>query len=402
MVMLEDRIIKSVIDAWSLDQAHPLHERMHVPVPPFHQVKTVIETAFLASLEREEDRPIHFALVMADPEIGKRLSHVKRPSEYLLHLQGALPFTVDSIAKLAPALDPGSSAMAVGPAETDGELVIWGVFRFSPTSSAFNEIPPWVYGDLAYRPDLFTVYSANAGSVVISRHNSQIGRILNGEFMPATPSPFTMKSLGRYLVMCIQDQELYETYGDAFWRLYRETIELLLSEAGQRGHGSIFALVLPGSKAGDYYIPRFGFVETVGLAHYMGELLRDDLDVPTSIAMRKTFADRVRFLAQLGTVDGAVILDSQFSLESYGAMLAAPPWQGRIITGPDGFGEGGGEPLDPARLGMRHNSALAFAGAVDGSIAFVISQDGPVRVFVKGGEDTLLYWPDCCGASISP
>jgi DNA integrity scanning protein DisA with diadenylate cyclase activity len=51
---------------------------------------------------------------------------------------------------------------------------------------------------------------------------------------------------------------------------------------------------------------------------------------------------------------------------------------------------------------MRHNSALAFAGAVDGSIAFVISQDGPVRVFVKSDESTLLYWPDCCSASMAP
>jgi hypothetical protein len=402
MIMLEDRIIKSVIEAWTLNQSHPLHERVRIPVPPFHQVKALIETAFLASLEREEDMPVRFALVLADPEIGKRLSSVKRPPEYLLHLQGVLPLSVASIAKLAPALDPGTSAMAVGPAGVDGELGIWGVFTFSPTSSTFNEIPPWVYGDLAYRPDLFTVYAANAGSIVISRHNSQIGRILNGEFTPATPSPFTMNSLGRYLVQCVQDHELYGAYGDAYWRLYRETVELLLSEAGQRGHGSIFALVMPEAKIEGCITPRFGFREKVGLAHLMGELLRDDLDVPTSIAMRKTFADRVRFLAQLGTVDGAVILDTEFGLAGFGVMLAAPPWQGTVITGPDGFGEGGGEVLNPARLGMRHNSALAFAGAVDGSIVFVISQDGPVRVFVKSGKDTLLYWPDCCGASMSP
>lgn len=402
MIMLEDHIIKSVIEAWALDQAHPLHERTRIPVPPFHQVKTLIETAFLASLEREEDLPIRFALVLADPGMGKRLKGVKRPPDYLLHLDSVLPLSVASIAKLAPALDPSISAMAVGPAGEDGELGIWGVFTFSPTTSSFNEIPPWVYGELAYRPDLFTVYAANAGSIVISRHNSQIGRILNGEFMPATPSPFTMKSLGRYLAQCVQGHELYARYGDAYWRLYRETIELLLSEAGQRGHGSIFALVLPGANAMEFVFPRFGFTEKVGLSHLMPELLRDDLDVPTSIAMRKTFADRVRFLAQLGTVDGAVILDTEFGLQCFGAMLASPPWQGVIVTGPDGFGEGGGEVLNPARLGMRHNSALAFAGAVDGSIVFVISQDGPVRVFVKSGKDTLLYWPDCCGASMSP
>jgi len=400
--MLEDRIITSVIEAWSLDQAHPLHERIQIPEPPFHHVKALVETAYLASLEREEDRPIRFALVLADPGPDRAARGERRPPEYLLHLQSPLPLTIDSIAKLAPALDPSISAMAVGLTGDDGELFIWGVFTFSPTSQYFNEIPPWVYGDLAFRPDFFTVYASNAGSLLISRHNSQIGRILNGEFLPATPSPFTMKSLGRYLVQSVQEHELYTKYGDAYWRLYRETMELLLAEAGTRGHGSIFVLVPPAALPVSHVIPRFGFHEKVGISHLMDELLRDDLDVPMSIAVRSTFADRVRFLAQLGTVDGAVILSSEFGLESFGVMLAAPPWQGVVVTGPDGFGEGGGEVLNPARLGMRHNSALAFAGAVDGSIAFVISQDGPVRVFVKSDESTLLYWPDCCSASMAP
>lgn len=393
--MLEGHIIQKIIETWSLDQAHPLQEKIHNPLPPFNQIKKVVEIAFLASLEREEGRPIRFALVIADPEIGGKSSTVKRPPEYLLHLKTPLPLTVDSIAKLAPALDPSVSAMAVGPVTAGDEVTIWGIFTFSPTSSRFNEIPLWVYGELAYRPDLFTVYANNAGSLLIARHHNQIGRILHGEFTPATPSPFTVKSLGHYMMNSVRDHPLYIKYGDSYWRIYRDAIELLLSESAARGHGSIFVLLPSENIRTRHIIPRFSFHEKTSIQYLLEPLLQNDLDVATSIAMRKAIVERIKFLAQLGTIDGAVILTTELNLICFGSMLAAPPWPGPIITGPDGFGEGGGEKLDPSRLGTRHNSAMAFAGASDDSLVFVISQDGPVRAFVLGEDQTLLYWPDC-------
>lgn len=400
ILMFEDRIIQRIIDTWSLDQAHPLSERIQIPLPPFDQIKKIVETAYLASLEREEGRPVRFALVAADPDVGEKISAMKRPPGYLLHLQTPLPLSVASIIKLAPALDPEISAMAVGLTEDKDDMHIWGIFTFSSISSSFAEIPMWVYGELAFRPDFFTVYANNAGSLLIARHHSQIGRILNGEFIPATPSPFTLKSLGRYLMGCIQDHALYKTHGDAYWRIYRDTIELLLAEASARGHGSIFILVNPGDYPAEYIAPRFSFNEKISPQYLLEQLLRNDLDVPTSIAARKSVVDRIKFLAQLGTVDGAVILSTELDLVCFGATLSAPPWTGIILTGPDGFGEGGGEILDPSRLGTRHNAAIAFAGAVKDSLAFVISQDGPARAFVLENENTLLFWPDCYNISM--
>lgn len=401
ILMFEDGIIQKIIETWSIDQAHPLRERIRSPLPPFGQIKKVIETAYLASLEREEGRPVRFALVVVDPAVGDKISTMKKSQDYLLHLQTPLPLTVDSITKLAPALDPGISAMAVGPTENTDEMHIWGIFTFSSSSSSFAEIPMWVYGELAYRPDFFTVYANNAGSLLIARHHSQIGRILNGEFIPATPSPFTLKSLGHYMMTCIRDHSLFKTHGDAYWRIYRDTIELLLTEASARGHGSIFLLVQPDGHPTGYIAPRFSFSEKISPQHLLEELLRDDLDVPTSISARKAVVDRIKFLAQLGTVDGAVLLTTELDLVCFGATIMAPPYAGTIVTGPDGFGEGGGEILDPTRLGTRHNSAIAFAGAVQSSLAFVISQDGPARAFVQKEKDSLLYWPDCYNISMS-
>ena len=177
--MFEDRIIQRIIETWELDQAHPLHEKIPSPLPPFHILKELVEIAYLASLEQEEGRPIRFALVMVGPSTDRDAMASKRESEYLFHLKNPLPLSVDSITKFAPALDPAISAMAVGHIGEAEEMSIWGVFTFSPTEHPFSEIPVWVYGELGYRPDHFTVYANDAGSLVISRHHSQIGRILN-------------------------------------------------------------------------------------------------------------------------------------------------------------------------------------------------------------------------------
>ena len=48
-----------------------------------------------------------------------------------------------------------------------------------------------------------------------------------------------------------------------------------------------------------------------------------------------------------------------------------------------------------SRYGVRHNSAINFAAQCDGSTAFVISQDGPIRAFIRLNDETVLYWPDC-------
>ena len=40
---------------------------------------------------------------------------------------------------------------------------------------------------------------------------------------------------------------------------------------------------------------------------------------------------------------------------------------------------------------MRHRSAYRFCEKVDGAIAFVVSQDGDLRVFCDIGEEVRLY-----------
>ena len=95
------------------------------------------------------------------------------------------------------------------------------------------------------------------------------------------------------------------------------------------------------------------------------------------ITYHRLILEHLQRLAQLSTVDGALILTSALELVAFGAKLQAPTWNGKPLLGPDGWGNASGDTFSSQRYGTRHNSAIDFAAACKGSIVFVISQDGP-------------------------
>jgi hypothetical protein len=101
--------------------------------------------------------------------------------------------------------------------------------------------------------------------------------------------------------------------------------------------------------------------------------------------------ETAHLIAGLAAADGAVLMSKQNELLGFGGMIS-----GRL---PDV--ESVGRALDlegekvveegTGNVGARHRSAYRLAGALPGSVAVVISQDGGVRwVCQKGGRVT--YW----------
>ena len=106
----------------------------------------------------------------------------------------------------------------------------------------------------------------------------------------------------------------------------------------------------------------------------------------------------IRGIARLSRADGALILDSHFTPLRLASRLRAPTWSGDVIIGQGLYSEG--LSFNRQAYGTRHNSAIDFVGAAPPSIAFVISSDGPIRVFAKQA-DVLTAWPDYFGMLIS-
>lgn len=385
--MIDYQIIKKIIDVWNDDQNHPYRERSTINLN-FEHVKIMVETAFLASLKREEDRPIRFAIILTNSDLVEK----SRDPISFLNFPSPLPFTVDTLTKLAPAFDPEMSAIAISD-DPDQVLKVWGVFTYEPTTNIFTEIGG---SAKACRPDMFTIRVKQPGSLLISRSNSQIGRLVNAEFLPATPSPFSSKSFGRYMLNMIQEHKLYKKHTNNYWRYYLGAIKLLISEAADRGHGSTIVFIDPDKFESYKTLFQIQYQLSPNFNLELEEEFEGILENKEIVlARKKRIIERIKILSQLAVIDGALILSTKLDLIAFGAKLGAPKWKFDTIIGPDGYGSEVRENFEHDRLGTRHNSAIDFVGACTDSYVFVISQDGPVRAFVKHDAKTIYCWRDC-------
>jgi hypothetical protein len=101
--------------------------------------------------------------------------------------------------------------------------------------------------------------------------------------------------------------------------------------------------------------------------------------------------DVAHLIAGLAAADGAVLMSKQNELLGFGGMVSGKlpdlksVWRALDLEGEKVVEEG------TANVGARHRSAYRLAGALPGSVAVVISQDGGVRwVCQKGG--CVTYW----------
>jgi hypothetical protein len=101
--------------------------------------------------------------------------------------------------------------------------------------------------------------------------------------------------------------------------------------------------------------------------------------------------DVAQLIAGLAAADGAVVMSKQNELLGFGGMISGGLSDvesvGRAL---DLEGEKVAEE-ETGNVGARHRSAYRLAGALPGSVAVVISQDGGVR-FVRQKGGLVTYW----------
>jgi hypothetical protein len=105
-------------------------------------------------------------------------------------------------------------------------------------------------------------------------------------------------------------------------------------------------------------------------------------------ASKKRMFSAARALAELANVDGCVVLDRRLRLFGFGAEIRVSEHQ------VDGWECSESHPetlapqasIDVERWGTRHRSAFRLCCARPGTLAFVISQDGDLRVFFGSPE----------------
>nr|AUN36062.1 hypothetical protein [uncultured bacterium] len=396
--MFERVIFEQIQEIWNSEQVRCNHFKKDPP--EFEAICAAVETAFLASLRREEGLPLEFSLaVITQQEISDiNQTHPDAVTQVVMRFQHPLPLDVDSITKIAGAFDKNTTALAVEPAGSGctTQYQIWGALFYGPSTNLFTEVPFVGAGFSTQRPDCLIITTASVGSLAIARHSHLLGRFESGKFIRSIPSPFASQAMGKYLIAAVQTNEGWDAQY-SYWYLYIRALELLLAEASARGHGGTIILI-PTAKiesSVSFFQSTYSFSGDLGIRFLLSQAIMSMPNPSSTFDMvKRLLARRLEALAQLASIDGALLISTEWEVLAFGAKLIAPRWAKKVLIGPDGFGSGGNT-FERSKLGMRHRSAIDFIGACPAAIAFVMSEDGPIRGFAQRDSDTILCWPDC-------
>ena len=401
------------------------------PSPGAGALEGFFAACYQASMLREEERPVVFRAILAEPEL---FDPEGRPPEGLQRLEfpRSLAFEPREIRRLSVAADPRRTLIGVR-RSAEGDLRIWGLI-----DSGARWLRDVKGGRRAGAPlpPVPVVYVDAPGSIEAYKGHEIIGKLQGGrlsgarvdlfesEWLPDQFSRFLEDLTGRHEVARNRAREL----SGERWaplepalplRIAERMMKRVISVLRDARHGGTVIFV-PSQNAGEpsYEYPyidlRYRFADgrarlsfpglVVDILNRLAQLhgaserhgpvgwrefeVATDYEIAT---LDEALFESAHLIAGLAAADGAVVMSKQNELLGFGGMIS-----GRL---PDVESVGraldleGEEVADEetGNVGARHRSAYRLCGALPGSVAVVISQDGGTRfVCQKGGRVT--YW----------
>jgi len=355
-------------------------------IPDRATMQRLFETAFFLSLREEEGRPLSVRLTYMDKD---RLVNRERRGGIVaaLKFEQEFPCTVSELVKLAPSIDSRTATFAV--VNDQNDLKIAGIFQFGPNAAPLarsHRYPP---------PMGFGLLTRGPGRVMVTLGSFLLGRFEDGHFSaPEYGELWTEGSLGRIFIGAARAHTWHGLDAKAYALTYLLSIEELLHDMAARGHGGCVL-----------WVPRSGLAQAekflnirrkISVASHLGvDHIARSLDADGSERqMQNRLRQYVGMLANFTNVDGALVLDDYLKPIGYSAeIINTQRWDGPVQN----MSRTDRSQIKLANFGMRHNSAAAFVAAVPGSIALVLSQDGPARA-IRCHDGVLQWWLDCTAA----
>lgn len=360
----------------------------------------LVDEAFAASLLSEEGRPVRLQLVIN-----------------LKHQQLTLPFdpftySSGNLVKLAPtimgtglrwiAISPQESSQdsldiigigdpAISPAPNPRILGLGGGLSAEPEMLGMKL---WVLGPgwIRIRIEGGIYFELRDCSIRFPFSANQIRYVMKWHKEVADNLDFSTLPVDKVA----GEVEHWEQFrdGNAFGLITR-TWGSILSRVSDARHGGTFLVVPEGVDLSCYVDIKYtlnsdqlcaaiwkraSFEPGLSNLEYRKSMASTDLD--DAHFSQRDLARTADLVASLSAVDGATVLRCDLTLLGFGAEIleTSLPNSGDLIKyGQHPSGRPEDEPL--INLGMRHRSAYRFCEKVGGSIVFVVSQDGGLRVF---------------------
>jgi hypothetical protein len=402
-------------------------------LPDAAALEAFFAACYQASMLREEERPVVFRAILAEPAL---FAPEGRPPENLQRLAfpRLLPFDPRELRRLSVAADPQRTLIGVW-RDGEGGLRIWGLI---------NSGTRWLRDVQGGRragaplPPAPVVHVNAPGSIEAYKGHELVGKLQGGRLSGSRLDPFKSQWLpGQFSRLLEEFTERHEAARNRArelsgerWaplepslprRITERMMKRVISVVRDARHGGT-VIFIPLENTGDlsrehpYIDLRYPFADlrarlsfpdlVVDILNRLAQLYGtidqqepgivgwEEFEATTDdeiATLDEALFETAHLIAGLAAADGAVVMSKHNELLGFGGMISGrlpdvdSVWRALDLEGEKVVEEGTGN------VGARHRSAYRLAGALPGSVAVVISQDGGVRwVCQKGGRVT--YW----------
>ncbi|NVO86328.1 putative sensor domain DACNV-containing protein [Hymenobacter terrestris] len=384
-------------------------------LPPRPELEHFISVAYQASLLHEEGQPVRCWLVLS--ALRELPTGSAAGGTYVLELAAPRPYEEQEIRRLSPALRSPGSVLAVRTDAAAG-LLIWGMLRGHFPGSPVGADP--TPADPA-APQTLLLEVCGPGNLVFYHGHERVLTLQNGHVEGHGFVEYPLAwSRGRFMenIDVLRPQlaaaaiatppDLMPFLGELAHHVTRRVV----SRVRASGHGGMLAYVptasvprcvgpaatlrpkypvrLPG-EAHHYnglqvaIIARLAELGDVSWARYQRAGDARLLELAAAIGQ---YAD---LLADLMTVDGALVVTKQLAVVGFGIEVYAPKLALTQVYRAQNANATQLQVEAADRGGTRHRAAYRLCLAEPESMAIVISQDGGVR-FVQAQEGKVVFW----------
>jgi len=329
--------------------------------PDAPTLEAIIDTAFWASLRREEGYTPRISLAYLPPEQAIRPLLFERP----------LSLAPASLAKVAPAVE--RAGIHLGVWEHDGELSVWGTTRTIPSYCFVLEV-------------------SSPGLLVIKHHRGEeSGKYVNVAVLEADVLKMIDEGASSLPDCPPLLVSLLGFDAPASWSQSLNVLVQLAASMRAHKRGGALLVVPSGSDTWRESIVQ-PVLYSVRPFSELAELMSDPAEEKRR--WQEALARAVDIVAGLTAVDGATIITDRYELLAFGAKIGRRDGSPRIesVTVTEPIEGSAGTTMNPTEMGgTRHLSAAQFVHDQRDSVALVASQDGHFTVFAWSPCEAIVH-----------
>jgi hypothetical protein len=401
-----------------------------LPVAPV--LEALLSTCYQASLLREEERPVTFRLIFANPDF---FPEEEGPPEGLHRLEFSepRPFDERELRRLSPAADFERSLIGACP-DGGGGIRIWGIVHSGPR---------WLRSVRGGRepsaplPPVPVVEVEGPGRLQVRKGSASIAELEGGRISDSYTDVFASRWLPELfapvraeLVALHEEARREAAAAGKPWapldpnlarKVAQQMVKRLVSTVRGARHGGTIVVVPPFRAeeilAGRHVALKHAFTDSEPRRRYRTIIVRimnrlaqahgkgEEASYPRAVGWEEYVASDDRELAELddavfefaylvaglSAVDGAVVMTQRFELLGFGGEISGElPAVTSVRKALDLEGKRTAEE-GTGGVGTRHRSAYRLAGALPDALVVVISQDGDAR-FVRRKDGAVICW----------